>query len=107
MSEYQPLELKGFYRAYSHMPVWAIVEEAGIWEQVAIKASFEFCDSSTEAEQALYSGSIARFHPRVRLGARQARSLRFRLSAPRAHADDIQGRSFALGIRWSTKRAGR
>lgn len=55
----------------------------------------------------LYSGSIARFHPRVRLGARQARSLRFRLSAPRAHADDIQGRSFALGIRWSTKRAGR
>ena len=55
----------------------------------------------------LYSGSIAGFHPSVRLSARQARSLRFRLSAPRAQARDIQGRSFALGIRWSTKRAGR
>jgi hypothetical protein len=55
----------------------------------------------------VYSGSIARFHPQVRLGARQARALRFRLSAPRAHADDIEGRSFALGINWSTKRAGR
>ncbi|HKP21214.1 MAG TPA: hypothetical protein VJT68_06835 [Thermoleophilaceae bacterium] len=55
----------------------------------------------------LYSGGIAGFHPRVRLGARQARELRFRLSAPVAKADDIEGRSFALGIRWSTKRAGR
>lgn len=55
----------------------------------------------------LYSGSIAGFHPSVRLGGGQARALRFRLSAPRAQADEIQGRSFALGIRWSTKRAGR
>ena len=54
----------------------------------------------------LYSGSIARFHPPVRLGARQARALRFELSAPRARADDIEGRSFSLSIRWSTKRAG-
>jgi hypothetical protein len=55
----------------------------------------------------LYSGSIGDFHPAVPLRARQARSLRFRLSAPRARADDIEGRSFALGIRWSTKRASR
>jgi len=54
----------------------------------------------------LYSGSIAGFHPRVRLGARQARELRFRLSAPVEKAGNIEGRSFALGIRWSTKRAG-
>lgn len=55
----------------------------------------------------LYSGSIARFHPSVRLRPRQARSLRFRISSPRAHEDEIAGRSFALSIRWSTKRAGR
>jgi hypothetical protein len=55
----------------------------------------------------LYSGAIADFHPRVRLGARQARALRFRLSAPRAQAGEIEGRTFDLGIRWSTKRAGR
>lgn len=58
MADYQPLELRGFFRAYSHLPVWAIVEEAGIWKQVGIKASFEFCDSSTEAERSLYDGSI-------------------------------------------------
>src|SRR5215210_1192193 len=51
--------------------------------------------------------AIARFHPSVRLRPRQARSLRFRISSPRAHEDEIAGRSFALSIRWSTKRAGR
>ena len=55
----------------------------------------------------LYSGSIAGFHPSVRFAPREARTLRFRLSAPRAHAADIAGRSFDLSVRWSTKRAGR
>jgi hypothetical protein len=55
----------------------------------------------------LYSGSIARFHPSVRLDARQARALRFRISAPRAHAGEIQGRRVQLSVRWATKRAGR
>ena len=55
----------------------------------------------------LYSGSMAGFHPPVRLGVRQARELRFRLSAPLAQADTIEGRSFALAIRWSTETAGR
>jgi hypothetical protein len=58
-------------------------------------------------DRALYTSRLADFHPSVRLRARQARALRFRLSAPRAHARDIEGRSFALGIRWSTKRAGK
>ena len=56
----------------------------------------------------LYSGSIARFHPAVRLRARQTRSLRFGISgAARAREDEIAGRSFDLSIRWSTRRAGR
>jgi len=55
----------------------------------------------------LYSGSIARFHPSVRLGVRQSRSLRFRISSPRGHEREIAGRSFDLSVRWSTERAGR
>jgi hypothetical protein len=55
----------------------------------------------------LYRGDIRDFHPRVRLGARAERALRFSISAPREHADAIQGRSFALSIRWATKKAGR
>ena len=55
----------------------------------------------------LYSGGIGGFHPAVRLAPRQARSLRFRISAPRAHAGEIEGRSFQLGIRWTARKAGR
>jgi hypothetical protein len=51
----------------------------------------------------LYSGSLASFHPRVRFAARQARTLRFRISAPRAHAEAIQGRAFELTVRWRTR----
>jgi hypothetical protein len=55
----------------------------------------------------LYRGSIERFHPAVRFGPRQARSLRVSISAPRAHASEIEGRSFELGMRWTTRKAGR
>ena len=51
----------------------------------------------------LYSGSIGDFHPAVRLGARQERALRFRLSAPRAPAGEIEGRSFDLSLRCPTR----
>jgi hypothetical protein len=54
----------------------------------------------------LYSGGIAGFHPTVRLGARASRQLRFRISAPREEASDVEGRSFDLRIRWATKRTG-
>ena len=57
--------------------------------------------------RSLYRGSIAGFHPTVRLGARASRELRFRISAPRAQARAVEGRSFDLGIRWATRRAGR
>jgi hypothetical protein len=55
----------------------------------------------------IYGGSIAGFHPTVRLGARASRKLRFRISAPRAQAREVEGRSFDLSIRWATSRAGR
>jgi ABC-type nitrate/sulfonate/bicarbonate transport system substrate-binding protein len=58
MAEYEPLEIKGFYRSHSHLPIWEVMDKAGIWEQVGLKVSFEFCDSSSAAEKALFDGSI-------------------------------------------------
>ena len=58
MSEYEPLEIRGFYRSHSHLPIWEVMDKAGIWEQVRLKVSFEFCDSSSAAEKALFGGDI-------------------------------------------------
>lgn len=58
MAEYEPLEIKGFYRSHSHLPIWEVMDKAGIWEQVGLKVSFEFCDSSSAAEKALFDGNI-------------------------------------------------
>jgi ABC-type nitrate/sulfonate/bicarbonate transport system substrate-binding protein len=58
MIEYEPLEIRGFYRSHSHLPLWEVMDKAGIWGQVGLKVTFEFCDSSSAAEQALFDGSI-------------------------------------------------
>lgn len=58
MSDYEPIAIRGFFRAYAHLPIWEILDKAGIWEQVGLKVSFEFCDSSTAAEAALFDGTI-------------------------------------------------
>jgi ABC-type nitrate/sulfonate/bicarbonate transport system substrate-binding protein len=58
MGEYEPLDIRGFYRSHSHLPIWEVMDEAGIWDQVGLKVSFEFCDSSTVAEKALFDGTV-------------------------------------------------
>jgi hypothetical protein len=58
MSEYKPMEIRGFYRSHSHLPIWEVMEKAGIWDQVGLKVSFEFCNSSEVAEKALFSGDV-------------------------------------------------
>jgi ABC-type nitrate/sulfonate/bicarbonate transport system substrate-binding protein len=58
MSEYQPIELHAFYRSHTHLPVWEVVDKAGIWKELNIKATFEYCDSSSVAEAALFDGSV-------------------------------------------------
>ena len=58
MAEYEPVEIHGYYRSHTHLPVWNIVEETGIWKALGIKASFEYCDSSAEAEAALFEGRV-------------------------------------------------
>jgi ABC-type nitrate/sulfonate/bicarbonate transport system substrate-binding protein len=57
MSEYT-MEIRGFYRSHSHLPIWEVMEKAGIWKQVGLKVTFEFCDSSSAAEKALFDGSV-------------------------------------------------
>ena len=58
MSAYTMMEIRGFYRSHSHLPVWEVMDKAGIWEQVGLKVTFEFCDSSSAAEKALFDGSV-------------------------------------------------
>lgn len=56
---YEPVEIRGYFRAYSHLPIWEVLDKAGIWEQVGIKMrGMEFCASPPEAEGALFEGKI-------------------------------------------------
>ena len=45
MMDNESIEIRGFYRSYSHLPIWEVMEKAGIWEQNGLKVSFEFCNS--------------------------------------------------------------
>jgi len=58
MSEQKTMEIRGFYRSHSHLPIWEVMDKAGIWEQVGLKVTFEFCDSSSAAEKALFDGTV-------------------------------------------------
>ena len=58
MGEYEPLEIRGFYRSHSHLPIWEVMDKAGIWERVGLNVTFEFCDSSSAAEKALFDGKV-------------------------------------------------
>jgi len=58
MSDYQPVELHAFYRSHTHLPIWEVIEEASIWRKLGIKARFEYCDSSSVAEAALFDGRV-------------------------------------------------
>jgi ABC-type nitrate/sulfonate/bicarbonate transport system substrate-binding protein len=56
MSEHATMEIRGFFRAHSHLPIWEVMDKAGIWQQNGLKVSFEFCNSSEAAEKALFGG---------------------------------------------------
>src|SRR5919205_295716 len=55
---YPPIEVRGLFRSHTHLPIWEVIERAGIWEKVGMKVSFDFCDSSTLAEAALFGGDV-------------------------------------------------
>ena len=58
MSEQEPMEIRGFFRSHSHLPIWEVMDKAGIWERVGLKVSFEFCNSSEVAEKALLDSAV-------------------------------------------------
>jgi ABC-type nitrate/sulfonate/bicarbonate transport system substrate-binding protein len=58
MAKQPIMEIRGLYRSHSHLPIWEVMDKAGIWEQNGLKVKFEFCDSSTAAEQALFGGDV-------------------------------------------------
>jgi ABC-type nitrate/sulfonate/bicarbonate transport system substrate-binding protein len=58
MSDYTQMEIRGFFRSHSHLPIWEVMDKAGIWQQNGLKVSFEFCNSSEVAEKALFGGDV-------------------------------------------------
>jgi ABC-type nitrate/sulfonate/bicarbonate transport system substrate-binding protein len=52
------MTIRGFFRSHSHLPLWEVIQQAGIWNEVGLKVSFEFCDSSEAAEKALFGGDV-------------------------------------------------
>jgi ABC-type nitrate/sulfonate/bicarbonate transport system substrate-binding protein len=58
MPDYDSMAIRGFYRSHSHLPIWEVMDKSGIWEQNGLVVSFEFCDSSSAAEEALFSGAV-------------------------------------------------
>ena len=55
---YSPIEIRGLFRSHTHLPIWEVIERAGIWERLGMKVAFDFCDSSSLAEAALFDGSV-------------------------------------------------
>jgi ABC-type nitrate/sulfonate/bicarbonate transport system substrate-binding protein len=58
MAEYEPVQLRAFYRSHTHLPIWEVIDKAGIWKQLGIEVSFEYCDSSSVAEASLFDGRV-------------------------------------------------
>ena len=58
MADAPTMEIRGFFRSHSHLPIWEVMDKAGIWEQVGLKVTFDFCDSSEAAEKALFGGDV-------------------------------------------------
>jgi ABC-type nitrate/sulfonate/bicarbonate transport system substrate-binding protein len=53
------LKIRGVYRSGSHLPVWEVMQEAGIWEKVGLDlVSFDYCAMPPDAERALFKGDI-------------------------------------------------
>ncbi|MBA2689333.1 MAG: ABC transporter substrate-binding protein [Burkholderiales bacterium] len=59
MAEYTSIEIRGIFRSPRHFSLWFLMQESGILRQVGIeKIHFDYCESSSGAEAALFAGSI-------------------------------------------------
>jgi len=57
-NDYEPIEIHGYFRSHTHLPIWEVLDKAGIWRRVGITVDFTYCDSSSEAEAALFEGRV-------------------------------------------------
>ncbi|MFI5266936.1 MAG: ABC transporter substrate-binding protein [Chloroflexota bacterium] len=54
-----PIRIRGIYRSPSHLPIWSVLREAGIWQQVGLElVEFEYVQASSDAERALLAGDV-------------------------------------------------
>jgi ABC-type nitrate/sulfonate/bicarbonate transport system substrate-binding protein len=59
MNAYAPIQLRGVYRSPSHLPMWELMEKAGIWGEVGVEScSLEYMADPPDAEAALFAGEI-------------------------------------------------
>ena len=57
MAEYAPIQIRGIYRSPSHVPMWEILDKAGIWPQVGIESvALEYRADPPDAEAELFDG---------------------------------------------------
>jgi ABC-type nitrate/sulfonate/bicarbonate transport system substrate-binding protein len=57
-ANYEPIEIHGYFRSHTHLPLWEVLDKTGIWREVGIKVNFTYCGSSSEAEAALFEGRV-------------------------------------------------
>lgn len=53
------IKVRGVYRSPSHLPLWEVLQEAGIWQKMGLDlVSFDYCSQPPQAETALFKGEI-------------------------------------------------
>jgi ABC-type nitrate/sulfonate/bicarbonate transport system substrate-binding protein len=53
------IRVRGVYRSGSHLPIWEVMQQAGIWRKAGLDlVSFEYCAMPPDAERALFKGEI-------------------------------------------------
>jgi ABC-type nitrate/sulfonate/bicarbonate transport system substrate-binding protein len=53
------IKVRGVYRSGSHLPIWEVLQRAGIWRKAGLDlVSFEYCAMPPDAERALFKGEI-------------------------------------------------
>src|SRR5437899_2853113 len=53
------IKIRGVYRSGSHLPIWEVLQQAGIWDKAGLDlVNFEYCAMPPDAERALFKGDI-------------------------------------------------
>lgn len=59
MADYEPIEIRAFFRSPSHLPLWEVIDKAGLWHEVGVESiTMEPCANPATAEAALFEASV-------------------------------------------------